>query len=229
MPEEAPDNRLAEKELEQRNQRELHCSACRSDRADDYRGRSDPGHLLYRQADSGYPAGVYPICATGSTRNATSRASWPRSRPLPPPNWASSCPDVWKAESAREPEPTPAAPEAERHDHEGPHASRRGCSVTSSRHRRPDRQDCPVLRGTDSNRRSRWAVPSLDGVEALVDLTSHRQAVQVAGEEDRLHGPAELGQCLVGRMLHVVAGERYPQDRLGFGGSERNAVAYFTI
>jgi hypothetical protein len=30
------------------------------------------------------------------------------------------------------------------------------------------------------------AVPSLDGVEALVDLTAHRHAVQIAGEEDRL-------------------------------------------
>jgi len=36
-------------------------------------------------------------------------------------------------------------------------------------------------------------VPALDGVESLVDLTAQRQAVQVAGKEDRLHGAAKLG------------------------------------
>lgn len=70
------------------------------------------------------------------------------------------------------------------------------------------------------------AVPSFDGVEARVDLAAQRQAVQVAGEEDRLHRSAEFGECFVGRVLHIVAGEA-AQDRLGVGGAETQGRRVF--
>jgi hypothetical protein len=45
------------------------------------------------------------------------------------------------------------------------------------------------------------AVPSLDGVEAFVDLTAQHMAVHVAGKEDRPDGAAPAKWRLVTRML----------------------------
>jgi len=59
-------------------------------------------------------------------------------------------------------------------------------------------------------------VPVLDDVQTLVDFASEGGRAQVATEKDRPARLAELGQCLVGGMLQVVAGEA-PQDRLGLG------------
>jgi hypothetical protein len=68
------------------------------------------------------------------------------------------------------------------------------------------------------------AVPSLDGVEPLVDFAAQRQAIEVAGKEDRLDRAAELGERRVGRVL--TAGGSIPNRsglvstgcRLGIGG-----------
>ncbi len=58
------------------------------------------------------------------------------------------------------------------------------------------------------------AVPMLDDVEALLDLAPQCRKAQVATEEDCPARFSQFRQCLVGRMLQVVASEA-SQDRLG--------------
>jgi hypothetical protein len=52
-----------------------------------------------------------------------------------------------------------------------------------------------------------------------VDLAPQRLEVQVPAEEDRFERLAQLGECLVGRVLGRRAREA-AQDRLGVGGPE---------
>jgi len=56
-------------------------------------------------------------------------------------------------------------------------------------------------------------VPALNHVQPFMDLTPQRLLAKVAAEESGLRCFAQLGQCLVGRMLDIAAGET-SQDRL---------------
>ena len=59
------------------------------------------------------------------------------------------------------------------------------------------------------------AIPLLDHVEALVNFTAERLAVEIAAQEDRFDRPAEFDEALVGRMLDVCPGKS-AQDRFRF-------------
>lgn len=63
------------------------------------------------------------------------------------------------------------------------------------------------------------AVPLLDDVQSFANLAVKGFAVKVPAEEDGFDGLAQLGKCLVGRMLDVVAGES-PQDGFCVGSAE---------
>lgn len=70
------------------------------------------------------------------------------------------------------------------------------------------------------------AVPLLDDIESLVDLAPQGLGVQVAAQKDGLDGLSKLGQCLVGRVLHVLPGKA-SQDRLGLGGPQAQCRRVF--
>lgn len=70
------------------------------------------------------------------------------------------------------------------------------------------------------------AVPVLDDVQAFVDLAAQFLAVQIPAQEDGFHGPSELGECLVGRVLDV-ASDKAPQNLFGFGGAKTNGCDVF--
>src|SRR5674476_288822 len=61
-------------------------------------------------------------------------------------------------------------------------------------------------------------IPVLHDLQPVVDLAAQRFRAQVTGDEDRLHGPAQLDERGVGGVLRARAGEA-AQDLLGLGGA----------